>query len=175
MEIWNDIFGFEGKYQVSNYGRVKSKRCILKPNLCDNGYYFVNLYDSNIRHHKKYIHRLVAETFIINPNNLPCINHIDEDKTNNRVDNLEWCDHTYNNNYGTHNERMLEHLTNHPSLSKKVYQYDLNDNLIKIWDSTRECQRNGYPKGIISQCCNNKYTKSLTNIYKGYKWSYHQV
>ena len=113
MEEWRSIPGYEGLYEVSSYGRVKSleksyikkngimdhkPEIILSPKNNGTGYFIVCLYKNKT--HKYYlIHRLVALTFIPNPDNLPCVNHLDEDKTNNRVDNLEWCDHKYNMNY----------------------------------------------------------------------------
>ena len=107
-EEWRDIKGYEGLYQISNLGRVHSyyKRDILEPKE-DKGYLRVGLYKNGKR--KPYsIHRLVAEAFIPNPNNYPQVNHKDEDKSNNRVSNLEWCTAKYNINYGTHNKRMSE-------------------------------------------------------------------
>lgn len=108
-EIWKDVKGYEGLYQVSNLGKVKSliykKSKIRVPVLNNRGYYHMGLKGGA----KKLIHRLVAETFIPNPNNLPCINHKDGDKTNNIVENLEWCtqeqnvQHSYNNNLSTNN------------------------------------------------------------------------
>ena len=114
-EIWKDVKGFEGRYQVSNLGRVRSldftwlaynyKVCgyveckrkgkILKPKTSYNGYLQVCLKISS-KNHYKLLHRLVADAFIPNPNNLPTVNHKDEDKWNNRVDNLEWCTYKYN-------------------------------------------------------------------------------
>lgn len=109
MEIWKDIEGYEGLYQVSNEGRVKSfwsgKEKILKQHNCK-GYLEVGLYKKEDKQKYKLIHRLVAETFIPNPNNLPQINHKDENKTNNSVDNLEWCSRSYNINYGSRNEKV---------------------------------------------------------------------
>lgn len=109
-EIWKDIIGFEGLYQVSNLGRVKSFRkpkqykCadeyIMKEYIGNSGYIVVTLYKSRSRT-KKLVHRLVADAFIPNPENLPHVNHKDENKHNNRADNLEWCTPKYNNNYGT--------------------------------------------------------------------------
>lgn len=106
MEIWKDIEGYEGLYQVSNYGRVKSlgneasrKEKIRKVRFNNDGYPVIYLHKNG---EKKFflIHRLVAQTFIPNPNNLPEINHKDECKTNSFVENLEWCDRLYNINYG---------------------------------------------------------------------------
>lgn len=113
-EIWKDIEGYEGLYQVSNLGKVKSlnynktaKSELLKLRKNTNGYTRVVLYKN--RKAKDYqVHRLVAEAFIPNPNNYPIINHKDENKTNNRVDNLEWCTYLYNNTYGTTIERAVE-------------------------------------------------------------------
>ena len=115
MEEWRDIIGYEGKYQVSNLGRVKSlkntrgnyREKILKPGKDAKGYKQVSLYKNGKGKMYK-IHRLVAIAFIPNPNNYPMINHKDEDKTNNCVDNLEWCTNKYNMNYGTLPERFSE-------------------------------------------------------------------
>ena len=113
MEEWKSIPGYEGLYEVSSYGRVKSlgisytrkngvmdhkPEIILSPKNNGKGYFMVCLY-KNKKHKYYLIHRLVALTFINNPDNLPCVNHKDEDKSNNRVDNLEWCTAKYNSNY----------------------------------------------------------------------------
>lgn len=103
-EIWKDIKDYEGLYQISNLGRVKSlhfsKELLLKPRLTGRGYCQIDLQrNKDIKH--ALVHRLVAEAFIPNPDNLPYVNHKDEDKTNNRVDNLEWCTQLYNIRYGT--------------------------------------------------------------------------
>lgn len=121
-EFWKDIKGYEGFYQVSNLGRVKSlakyqkgnggsifwrKETILKPANSGRGYLMVVLIKNKKR--KSYIlHRLVADAFIPNPYNLPQVNHKDENKTNNVVSNLEWCDNKYNSNYGTRNIRIIQ-------------------------------------------------------------------
>ena len=110
-EEWRDIKGYEGLYQVSNLGRVKSlsridnlgrkkKETILSPGKDKNGYFQIQLYKEKTIKMRK-IHRLVAETFIPNPDNLPQVNHKDENKQKNHIGNLEWCDNTYNQNYGT--------------------------------------------------------------------------
>ena len=111
-EIWKDIKGYEGLYQVSNLGRVKSLSRKNHPkeefrNLITNskGYLIVNLLKNNKGKTNK-VHRLVAEAFIPNPNNYPQVNHKDENKTNNHVDNLEWCTNKYNSNYGHRNDKI---------------------------------------------------------------------
>lgn len=99
LEKWLDVVGYEGLYEVSNYGRVRSvyTKRVLSPGLSQ-GYFYVALYKDKKRSNKQ-VHRLVAEAFIPNPNNFPIINHKDEVKTNNMVENLEWCSYAYNNTY----------------------------------------------------------------------------
>ena len=116
-QIWKDIPRYEGKYQVSNTGKVRSlnykrtgKTKILKPHTNRDGYKTVNLLKPGEKYKPYYVHRLVAQAFIPNPNNWPQVNHIDEDKANNVVWNLEWCTQQYNMNYGTRNERAREAL-----------------------------------------------------------------
>lgn len=106
-EIWKDIDGYEGLYQVSSFGRVHSlyKNIILKGVKATGGYTIVNL-SKNGSTSTKTIHRLVAQVFIPNPENKPEVNHIDEDKSNNRVDNLEWMTAKENVNHGTRNKRL---------------------------------------------------------------------
>ena len=115
-EEWRDIKGYEGLYQVSNYGRVKSlcsrNQKILKPCDCGNGYLIVSLHDKDKKVHTVKVHRLVAREFVenLNPDVLTDVNHKDENKLNNSADNLEWCNKTYNNNYGNHNNNVSETL-----------------------------------------------------------------
>ena len=169
IEIFKDIKDLEGKYQVSNFGQILSlnyrhtgKPKLLKPVKHKNGYLFVNLGRKNIIS----IHRLVAEHFISNPNNLPCINHKDENKENNIVDNLEWCTREYNNNYGSHVERIRKANTN-GKCSKKVLQFSKSGEFIKEWPSTAECSRNGYDFRNVSACCRGE----IKSAY-GYIWKY---
>ena len=125
-----DVVGYEGLYAVTSCGKVWSYRneCFLKPKCEKNGYLRVNLYkDGKMKRHL--IHRLVAMAYIPNPENLPEINHKDENKTNNCLQNLEWCDAKYNHNYGTINERISN------SRKKPILQFDLDGNFIREWPS----------------------------------------
>lgn len=108
-EIWKDISGFEGRYRISNYGRVRNRDGLIKTQRKHNGYYSVGLRYGDGRKHYS-LHRLVAEAFVANenPSVFNQVNHRDEDKENNRADNLEWCDGMYNTHYGTAIERMRE-------------------------------------------------------------------
>lgn len=164
-EEWRPIVGFEGLYEVSNKGKVKSlnysrtkKSRIMKATKYSNGYMVVQLCKNKLKIHKS-VHRLVAETFIPNPNNYPQINHKDEDKTNNHVNNLEWCTAKYNSNYGTGKYRCVTNK------KKKVYQYDKNGNLVKIWDSGMDAQRCGFFTSNISKC-----VRGVLKYYKGFQW-----
>lgn len=109
-EIWRDCKGYEGKYQVSNLGRIWSvkNQKYLTPNIHTKGYLKVTMVAKNGKVKQEYIHRLVALSFIDNPDNLPQVNHKDENKLNNCVDNLEWCTCKENINYGTRTERQAE-------------------------------------------------------------------
>ena len=167
QEIWKDVVGYEGLYQVSNLGRVKSldraikysngKICKYKEEIRaltkDGRGYLRVLVSKNRKHRNLRVHRLVAQAFIPNPRNLSQVNHKDEDKTNNCVDNLEWCSCQYNVDY---------------SLSKKVCQYDTNGNLLRIWKSIIEASRNlQIPDTNIGKCCKGEYKQS-----GGYVWKY---
>ena len=114
---------------------------------------------------RKHRHYWVALTFIPNPNNLPEINHKDENPLNNCVDNLEWCTCEYNINYGTRNKRVSEKLTN-GKRSKKVYQYTSDGELVKDWPSLSEIERSlGFNKGAISRCCLGKQHSAYDYIW----------
>ena len=170
-EIYKDIKDLEGLYQVSNFGNVMSlnyyrsgKPKLLKPSKTKNGYLLVTLYKNRKRKSYK-VHQLVAEHFIPNTDNLPEINHIDEDKTNNRVDNLEWKSHKGNCNYGTRNERISKANTN-GKRSKKVLQFSLDGEFVREWKSIIEVNKElGYSTGNISSCC----LKKIKSAY-GYIW-----
>ena len=176
---------YERLYKVSNLGRILSldynhtgKAELMTPGEIPNGYLQVGL-SKNGEYKKCYVHRLVAETFLPNPENLPEVNHIDEDKTNNFVflnedgsvdkekSNLEWKNHRDNCNHGTRNERVSKILTNGKK-SKRVLQLSLSGDLIKEWESARECGRNGFDQGNVSRCCNGKQ-----KTHKGFRWMYY--
>ena len=108
-EIWKDIIGFEGIYEISNLGRIRRIKTgrILSTRRYDGWYITVTLYKDKKRY-GKLLHRLVAETFVPNPYDLPEVNHLDEDKTNNRADNLEFCDRKYNNSYGSRMDKIRD-------------------------------------------------------------------
>lgn len=179
MEEWRDIEGYEGLYQVSNEGRVKGlvSGKYRKFMVSWDGHLRVTL-SKNSKKKPKLVHRLVAEAFIPNPNGLPQVNHMDENPKNNKVENLEWCTAEYNANYGTRNERISITQRNCTSTSKKVYQYTLNGELVKVWESVGECDRNGFSKGNVGACCRGGYFSKSRNKwinchnYKGYRWSY---
>lgn len=104
-EEWKEIKGYENKYWISNYGRIKNNKKIMKPMIATNGYLIACLWKNN-KQRKIIIHRLVAKAFLPNPNNYTDINHKDENKQNNKVENLEWCTHLYNMNYGSVKEKI---------------------------------------------------------------------
>ena len=107
MEEWKNIIGYEGLYEVSNKGNVRNVRRNTLLKFSNNqGYKQVYLYKNGIRKGFR-VHRLVAQAFLLNPDNLPCVNHLDEDKTNNNVTNLEWCTAKYNSNYGHRTENAI--------------------------------------------------------------------
>jgi len=174
-EEWRDIAGYEGRYQVSNIGRVKSlahvtirrngsklplKERVLKP-VSSHGYLQVTLYNSGSK--KKFlVHRLVCEAFHENPKNKPCVNHIDENKANNTASNLEWCTYEENLNHGTGNARRGK------ALSRPVGQYTRYGELIKVWQSTMEVERHlGFSNQNISTAALGKYKTAY-----GYVWKY---
>ena len=185
-EIWKKVKGNE-TYEVSNYGNVRSIDRYVSRNGCTvfikgklleqssvRGYKRVTLYYGS-RNVKKqiFVHRLVAENFIENPNCHPYINHKDENKLNNCSDNLEWCTAKYNSNYGTSIKRRVEHQdwqSIADKQSKEVIQKDLNGNEIARYKSTMDAQRHGYNSPSVCKCCNG-YLKT----YKGYVFEYESI
>lgn len=117
------------------------------------------------------IHRLIAELFIPNPNNLPTVDHMNRNRSDNRVENLRWANMSMQINNRSKYKRPNTPKNN--AKSKQVMQIVPSTNeIIRIWESTRECGRNGFNHRCISACCRNKYSTKNLNIYKGYKWQY---
>ena len=185
-EIWRtavyDGELYEGLYKVSNLGRILSlnyrntgKAELRTPVENTDGYFQVNL-RKNGNTKTCYVHRLIAETFLENPENKPCINHkiegdegkkinmvifnedgtVDEERTT-----IEWVTPKENSNYGTHNERIAK------AKSKPVLQLSLSGELIREWPSTMECGRNGFNQGNVAACCRGEKPQ-----YKGFLWMY---
>lgn len=161
-EIWKPIIGYESRYIISNKGEIKSlkRNKVLKKELRRN-YWSIQLYDGNKFKHFS-IHRLVGIHFVENPNNLPFINHIDENKLNNNANNLEWCTASYNINYGTCIQRAVE------KKSIPVMQLDKNKNLINIFSSISEAEsKTKVHNPNIIKCC-----KGERKTAGGYIWKY---
>ena len=185
LEIWRTAIYdgeiYEGLYKVSNLGKILSlnykntgKAKLMNPSKTTDGYLQVCL-SKNKEYKKCYVHRLVAETFLENPENLPEVNHKDENKKNNFVflnedgtvnkekSNLEWKNHRDNLNHGTRNERIAK------AKSKKVLQFSLSGELICEYPSTRECERNGFNHVAVAACCRGEKPQ-----YKGFIWKYEE-
>lgn len=179
QEIWKDIPNYEGRYQVSNLGNIKSLsfknqnfESLLKPSLNSSGYYKVELYKDK-KSKVFYVHRLVATVFIPNPENKSEVNHIDGNKINNIVSNLEW------NTISENQKHAIKHKlrTSSPMLgrfgklnpsSKPILQYDFNGNLIKRWDSIADIERE---LGINRSCISNNLIGNNKTSH-GFVWEY---
>lgn len=159
-EIWKDIEGYEGLYQVSDRGRVRSLKKILNQTIQKDGYYNVTLHKNKDKKTFR-VHRLVAQAFIPNPDNKSEVNHINEDKTDNRACNLNWMSHKENANWGTGLERT------HQKCCKQVKQMTLDGQIITIWPSISEAGKNGFNQCNISLCCNG-----IKKTHKGYLWAF---
>lgn len=186
-EQWKDIPGFEGHYQVSDCGRVRSldrqvnvcvfgkryatktfKGRIIKPYISRHGYYHVKLTACDGTKQSKTVASLVLLAFVGDRPYEGCqINHKDENKLNNQLSNLEYCDSYYNLTYGTRLSRIDDKLKR-----KKIGQYTIDGDLVKVWDSISEASRAyGHTTNSISQCCQHKY--GFKSAY-GYKWEYYE-
>lgn len=195
-EIWRDVKGYEGLYQVSNLGRVKSLERFIKTRKNKNGmngyihkqesiriptkdykgYLRLNLCKEGKQKPFK-VHRLVAQAFIPNPNNLPQVNHKDENKENNCITNLEWCTNEYNHNYGTRNKRVAEKQKGRKipfeQIKNKIAVLQINkdtNEVIRKYDSIKEAQiccgvKTHYSH--IGECC-----KGERKTAYGFKWRY---
>lgn len=173
-ETWRNlpIDGLE-HYQVSSFGNVRNssykgtgKIRTMSAHKDKDGYSIVCLTSKKGEQGSYRVHRLVAEAFIPNPKRYEQVNHLDEVKGNNAVDNLEWCDCTYNNNYGTRNARVSKSKTN--TNCKPVCQCNLSGNVLKVWPSVSEIRRQlGYDTGLIAKRC-----LGIGNSAYGFKWKY---
>lgn len=161
MEVWKKIKGYE-TYEVSTTGRIRNIASgeVLKTPLNTWGYPSVTLCGMWGRKNKT-VHRIVAEAFIPNPNNLPEVNHKDEDKTNNNVENLEWMTKKENINHGTRTERANK------KKHKRICQYTDGGELVKVFESMKEAEKEGFNHSAISACCHGKRRTHL-----GYKWGW---
>lgn len=178
-EVWKPIKYYEGLYEISSLGRIRSldhlrqtgrsayiqKGKEIKLGLNGKTGYLIVSLSKNGTSTTYRVHKLVAETFLPNPNNYKCVNHINEVKTDNRIDNLEWCSHKYNSNYGNRNKKIAD------KLSIKIDQYSLDDEYIKTWNSSVEIEKTlGIKQSNICLCCKGK-RDSVGN----YKWKYHEL
>ena len=192
-EIWKPIDGFEGVYEISNLGRVKSlertityinrwgtetsrkyQSCILRPSENIDGYLYVAL-KANGNQTNKTIHRLIAQAFIPNPEGKPTVNHINHDRKDNRIENLEWA--TYDEQYDDLWKKNAE--VSHQKYSKLVYKYTLDNSFVALYPNARHAAKDcNLSKSSIRNCCEGGYFSTTRNkfyrcdSYGGFKWSY---
>ena len=179
-ETWKDIKSYETHYKVSNLGRIKSKariiidslgrknhhvEKILKPLFGSRGYPLIRLskITNGISIGKTMtIHRIVAKTFIPNPSKYKEINHINEIKTDNRAENLEWCNRKYNIHFGNGLKKRIN------SQKKQIFQIcPETGKIIKKWESAKDCEKSNFNASHIGKCCKGKYKTAY-----GFKWMY---
>ena len=180
-EIWKPIAGYEGRYEVSNLGRIKSlahdveqlnkygtvsithrKERIIIARCNYHGYPYVTLW-YGIRKKSYSVHHLVATAFLPNPDNLPCVNHKDEDKTNNHVENLEWCNHKYNNCYGTRLSRIID------KNKRPVAKYDTDGRLIATYPGVKDAAKDSTVSWQMISAC---LTRPNIRTAGGYIYKY---
>lgn len=184
-EIWKPVNGYEGFYEVSNLGRVKSldryvdsahglrlhKGKILQPEVDKLGYRLAHVCKDG-KDDRLLVHRLVAEAFLDNKENLPCVNHKDEQPWNNQVNNLEWCTYTYNNQYnGLTEKRFVTRKENINSgktkMGTSIIMKDFNNNIIKEYINMERVKEDGLSDYYVKLCCKGK-----RESYLGHKWEY---
>lgn len=164
-EVWTDIEGYENLYAISSKGRCWSYKTnkFLKEDINNDGYLRFSLFKDG--KHKRYLaHRLVAKSFVDNPNQYPEINHINENVKDNYVENLEWCTHKQNVNYGSRNKKVSMALKNNQNSAKRVQNIDT----LNVYDSLTKAEKEtGIGLSQISLCCKNK-----AKTAGGYHWRY---
>ena len=168
-EEWADIEGYEGLYQISTHGRVKNvaKSRLLKPCKHRTGYLTVMLY-KNGAYKRVLIHRLVASAFLPKDSSTYLVNHKDENKENNILENLEWCTREYNMNYGDLGKRLSIKRGSGARNKKPVCQIDMNGEIIQVWESIASASRNtGTARTSIYECC-----RGIHKTANGFKWEY---
>ena len=167
MEIWKDIKDYGGLYKVSDKGNIigTKRNVMLSPYQNHKGYFIISLTKNSVKKTHS-IHRLVAETFIPNPNNLPQVNHKNGIKTCNEVWNLEWTDNSGNQKHAFANGLQTNVGDNNPNM-RAVDQYDLDGNFIKHWNSIYDItQQLGYSCSSIWRCCTNRHKKSHSYVWR---------
>lgn len=168
-EIWVDIPNYIGVYQVSNLGNVKRlggtpycpKDRLLKPRLASQGGYLQVSLSLGCKKKEVYVHRLVADCFVPNPHNYTEINHINEVKTCNEANNLEWCDRKYNMNYGTLKARLSA------MRFKPVKQLTIDGQFVRYYPSAKSTKADGFVPQCVSLVCNGKQ-----KTHKGFLWQF---
>lgn len=187
-EIWKDIQGYEGLYQISSIGRVRSLNRInhfegknqIKKYQCGqllkgkvlkykyvHGYTNVTLYTEKYKHKQYQVHRLVAQAFIPNPNNYPVINHINSIRDDNRVENLEWCTYSHNNREAFRVGFNYKKMDGNNPCARKITQYDLSGKFVKTWESiATACRSLNIARTSITECLSGKRKTAYKSIWK---------
>ena len=156
-KTFRDVFGYAGLYTANELGVIKSNIKTKNQRTQNNGYLIIDLYKEN-KQKTVLVHRIIAQTFISNSENKPCVNHINGIKTDNRAKNLEWC---------TYSENQLHAVKTGLRRTKKIFQHDLNGKLLNTFNSLKSAAKEtGTHNSRISECCNGKQKTS-----NGFKWS----